>query len=75
MASTRQRHLIVNQFIDMLNSNDRTQADRARRNAAISQLARQAQDATRQRFWDGVEMIAVVAILAAVELVKNGAVS
>lgn len=68
----KRRKPTVNDLVITLCRHDRQQAERATREQAISNLAQRADDASRETFWNRIEVTAVITILAVVELFRLG---
>ncbi|NOV29201.1 hypothetical protein [Methylomonas sp. ZR1] len=70
MPTIKRKRATVDDYIAILTEHDRKQAQRATRDAAISQLAKRA--AQGYTLMDHVETVVVIIILAIVGIMKTG---
>lgn len=68
----KRRKPSIDDLVIALCQHDRKQAERAQRERAISQLAQKAGIAKSENFWNRIEVVTVITILAVVELFRLG---
>lgn len=68
----KRRKPSIDDLVIALCQHDRKQAERAQREHAISQLAQREQTASRENFWNRIEVTVAITILAVVELFRLG---